>query len=313
MLSTTVLSPSRTTRFDHDLRGQSLPGVSDSDIRQSFRLVDLDKDGQISARDLRIFLESIGEEPSHSEIAEMVRMMDQAKDGYVHLSEFTDLFFECNRDGSENRVYEEALPSINQLRTRSNTTTTKTAPSDALEQEVKRFISRIPGAMSGSPWIRRDVLKDIIGRWKALKEDMLTEKHFFELLQMKRSDYGERIFSIFSNHHDTLDVKQFILILGAFVAAPCEERMDFACRVLDEAGSGLLIEEQVEALLKANFIGVKVDIRAKMDKIMRESDSNSLVSRRHLIQITKSEPNFIFPTGRIEYPTDLGSYGGYGR
>lgn len=307
MLSSTVLSPSRTTRFDNEVRRQSLPGVSDADMRQSFRLLDLDKDGQISARDLRIYLESIGEEPTHAEVNEMIRMVDQANRGFVHLSEFTDLFFESNKDGSDNPVYEEALPKMMGMRLQTSIVT-KIAPNDTAEQVVARFVSRIPGAMSGSPWIRRDVLKDVIARWKTMKVDMINDKQFFDLLHIKRTDYGERAFAVFAGSHETLDVKQFIVTLGAFVAAPCEERVDFACRVLDEAGSGLMVEDQIELMVKANFVGIKTDIRAKMEKIMRDSDTNSLVSRKQLILMTKRDPAFMFPPTRIEFPTDLSSY-----
>ncbi len=308
MLSGVELSHSRTTRFDNDLRRQSLPGISDVDIRESFGLFDLDKDGQISARDLRIYLESLGETPSHVEVNEMISMADQANRGYVHLSEFIDLFFECNRDGSDNPVYEEALPKMSSMRLQI-ASASKITSTDTAEQVVNRFISRIPGAMSGTPWIRRDVLKDVISRWKALKVDSLSEKEFFELLRIRRTDYGERAFAVFAGAHDTLDVKQFILTLGAFVAAPCEERIDFACRVLDEAGSGLLVEDQIELIIRSNFTGVKTDIiRSKMDRIMKDSDTSSLVSRRQLIQLTKKEPGFMFPPSRIDFPTDLSSY-----
>ena len=179
-----------TARYDNDERGTGMPGINDTDMRQAFRLLDLDRDGQISSHDLKIFLQSIGETPTDVECNEMIRMADSGKDGSVHLSEFCDIFRELNRDGSDNEIYAEIFPHMANLRAQLQSSN-KSGVIDTTEEILKRFVSRLPGAITGAPWMKRDALKDIIARWKQYKFDFVTE-----MIKHKAQASGKDIFKV---------------------------------------------------------------------------------------------------------------------
>ena len=276
----------------------SIPGVDDKDMRAIFRAFDFDKDGQVSAKDLRIFLEAMGEQPSDAEINEMIRMADLGQDGAVHLSEFCDLFRFKPSGDADNEVYDETCKIMASLRLDLK----KGASTYSSDEVLKRFISRLPGSVTGRSFLKKDALKDIISRWKSLKIDQVREKEFYELLRIKKNDTAERAFAVIAKNGESIDIRSFILILGVFVAASCEERTDFACRILDDSSSGLLVEDQIEKLLVANCVGIKSDIRARIEKVMKSSDANSMVSRKQLIQISSTDPGLLFPASRIDFP-----------
>lgn len=278
--------------------GSGIPGVDDKEMRTAFRAIDFDKDGQISAKDLRIFLEAMGEQPTDKEINEMLHIGDKGNDGYVHLSEFCELFRSCTREGNENEVYTETCKIVATLRLDDK----KRQSTYSSDEVLKRFISRLPGCVSGRSFLRRDALKEIITRWKSMKVDYVREKEFYELLRIKKNDNSERAFAVIMKNADAIDIKYFILVLGVFVAAPCEDRIDFACRLLDESNIGALTEEQIEKLMVANFTGIKGDIRARIERVVKEGDANGMISRTRLMQMAKTDPSTLFPNSRIDFP-----------
>jgi Ca2+-binding EF-hand superfamily protein len=286
---------------NNDTSKSNIPGIDVKDLRQVFRLIDADNDGQISFKDLRIYFESIGEVVTDAEITEMIRMADLGTDGYVHLSEFSDLFRQLDNDGNESHLFTQVSLDMSKLKPELQSLT-RTGTRDTPEDIVARFITKLPGAIDNSAWIRRSVVKDIIHRKKDIKTDTVNEKAFFQLLNIKRTDSGERAFDVFSNHSEVIDIRSLLLILGVFVAASCEERIDFACRILDEANTGLLVEEQVQAIIDSNFVGIKTELRSRMDTIMKESDSNSLLPRKKLVNLAKTQPGLLFPQSRINPP-----------
>jgi Ca2+-binding EF-hand superfamily protein len=288
-------------------RGALPPGMDAKHLRHIFRSIDSDGDGQISANDLRSYVESMGESVTDSEINEMIRLADHGCDGFVHLTEFSDLFRQFNPDGTENSLFKDV--SSESAAFRSDIQSLMRASTRETNEDVlRRFISRLPGAIDAGPWIKRDVLKQIIQRRNQLKLEAVSEKSFFDLLGVPRSDIGERAYDIFSGHLDSLDSRTLILMLGVFVAASCEERIEFACRLLDETNTGLLVEEQVLAILDANFVGVDADLQPRVDTIMKESDANSLLSRKKIVTIAKNQSGILFPTSRLTPPRDEYQY-----
>ena len=277
--------------------GTGIPGVDERAMRNTFRAIDIDKDGQISGRDLRTFLEGLGEAPSDAEINEMIRMADRGLDGSVHLSEFIELFKPTTQEGHPNEVYEETLKIMSSMRVDARDQT------ESSEEQLKRFISHLPGSVPGAPFITRAFLKDIISRWKATKGDAVTAKEFFDLVKVRPTDTGERVFNIITNNTGHIDIKSLILTLGVFVAAPCDERIDFACRLMDDTNTGLHTEEQISRILQTNCVGVRTDLKARLQRVMKDSDANSLVSRKQLTVLAKYDAAVLFPATRIEFPS----------
>jgi Ca2+-binding EF-hand superfamily protein len=168
------------------------------------------------------------------------------------------------------------------------------------EELLKQFVSRLPGSVQGRPFISRDYLKEIIFRWKSLRKSEVTYKEFLNLMKIPNNGVSERGFRIIAAQENAIEITQLVLALGAFVAAPTDERVDFACRLLDESAAGFLNEGDITKILNCNFVGVKADLKTRRERIMRESDSNGLLTRKQLTGLAKNDPGLFFPPSRME-------------
>jgi Ca2+-binding EF-hand superfamily protein len=282
------------SRVTSNFRETGIPGVNERDMKTAFQSLDLDRDGQISARDLRTYLNALGENPTEAEINEMIRMADKNMDGTVHLSEFVDLFRPINSDGYPSEVYEQTIRIMSTMRVDVR---------DDLESDeemLDRFTSQLPGAIPGSNRVSREYVKEVIERWKLKGVGVVDPTDFCTLLKTRRSNTSDRVFTILSEGLEKLDIRKLVLAIGIFTAVPCDEKVDFACRLMDETSSGLLSESQVRYLLQINFVGIKADTRGRLQRIMRESDSNNMVSRKQLTVLAKLDPAILYPVSRID-------------
>lgn len=293
---TNSFSSLNSSKGGFQIEPTGIPGVDEQDLRKAFREIDLDNDGQISARDLKAFLESIGERPSNAEIDQMIRMADAGKDGLVHLAEFFEIFQARTPQGVRNEIFDRTIEIMSSMQADVRELRVP------IEKQLNLFVSSLPGALHSQPVITREYLRDIIFRWKDQRFETLNLDSFLELLKLQPSESSERVFMIFSQNSSRIDIKQLILMLGAFVAAPCDERVDFACRILDDANSGFLSEKDVTVFLNSNFIAVKSDLKARIERIMKTSDGNGLISRREITRLSRYDPGLFFPVNRIDFP-----------
>jgi Ca2+-binding EF-hand superfamily protein len=274
--------------------GTGIPGVDEQDLRRAFRDLDLDKDGHINHRDLRTFLEASGERPTDEEINEMIQLADLGRDGSVHFGEFIELFKSLRPNGEVNEVFEQTVKLLSSVQANARNATVSN------EELLKQFVSRLPGSVQGRPFISRDYLKEIIFRWKSLRKSEVTYKEFLNLMKIPNNGVSERGFRIIAAQENAIEITQLVLALGAFVAAPTDERVDFACRLLDESAAGFLNEGDITKILNCNFVGVKADLKTRRERIMRESDSNGLLTRKQLTGLAKNDPGLFFPPSRME-------------
>lgn len=280
-----------------NLKGSRVPGVDERDFRNAFRAIDLDKDGQISARDLRTFLEATGENPSDAEINEMIRLADKNMDGSIHLSEFLDLFSSFTSDGYPNEVFQRTVNILSSMRVDARQDT----ESDG--EVVRKFIAQLPGSEPGTSLVSRDFVREVIERWRVVNAPSVGYKDFCSLLRARPNDICEKAFEIINEYSesDKIDIRRLFLVLGVFVSAASEERVDFASRLLDDTNSGMLGEGHIKMIVETNSVGLKTDTRSKVQRIMMQSDANYLVNRKLLTWIARTEPLLLFPPERIDH------------
>lgn len=276
--------------------GTGIPGVDEHDLKRAFRDIDLDNDGLISYRDLRTFLEACGERPTDEEINEMIQLADIGRDGAVHFNEFVDLFKSLTADGEPNEVFEQTVRIISTTQADARDTTVSN------EELLKLFICKLPGSIQGKAFISREYLKEVIFRWKSNRHSTIGLKEFTAILKVPANGISERGFKVISSQASSVDITSLILILGAFVGAPVDERIDFACRLLDDATAGFLNEQDVMKILTCNFVGVKGDLKTRRERIMKNCDLNGLVARKQLTALAKADPGLFFPPSRIDVP-----------
>lgn len=63
-------------------------GDPDSDLREAFKVFDLDGDGIITHRELKLIMNSLGQQVSAADIDEMIKEADSNSDGMVDFDDF---------------------------------------------------------------------------------------------------------------------------------------------------------------------------------------------------------------------------------
>ena len=66
------------------------------EIREAFKVFDIDKDGQISEDEIREVMASLGEEKTSLEIKQMVRVADTNGDGKINFRGLSTLLFKIS-------------------------------------------------------------------------------------------------------------------------------------------------------------------------------------------------------------------------
>ncbi|KAJ8309337.1 hypothetical protein KUTeg_014211 [Tegillarca granosa] len=74
----------------------------DDELKRAFKIFDVDNSGTISASDLRLIMECLGEKLTDEEVKTMIEIADDDRDGEVSLNE-AFLLFDKNKDGTIDR------------------------------------------------------------------------------------------------------------------------------------------------------------------------------------------------------------------
>jgi hypothetical protein len=62
-----------------------------------------------------------------------------------------------------------------------------------------------------------------------------------------------------------------------------------------------LSEFDVSLMLMSHFVGVKSDCKGRLERIMKGSDGNGLISRKELTKLSRYDPGLFFPLSRIDF------------
>jgi len=63
-------------------------GTSETSMRRAFKLLDKDRSGYITAKELRVYLSQLGEKVTQKEASDIVRDADKNGDGRISCDEF---------------------------------------------------------------------------------------------------------------------------------------------------------------------------------------------------------------------------------
>ena len=76
---------------DYSSAAGGLGGLGTAEVREAFEAFDTDGDGQLSAEDLGMFFEALGETLGEGDILTLVKAVDQDQDGRITFEEFCEL------------------------------------------------------------------------------------------------------------------------------------------------------------------------------------------------------------------------------
>jgi Ca2+-binding EF-hand superfamily protein len=280
--------------------------IDSNDLRRAFDMVDRDKDGLITVSDIDSIMRDMGQQTDGEVLSKMMAMTGNTADSVLDYETFAAIFMPDEGASSGAHVVAESLVTEAYGLIQSHLDgKIVLVPGTSIhyghdEDPLLSLIDQIPGVIPDRRLVSRQCLRQIISRWKLKKLDELSYHDFIDILNIKKSQMAADCFRLISNRRDKIQTTKLMITIGSFVHAPIEERVDFACRLLDSQGTGYIEIEAVEQILDAHFAGLEVNIPTRTNRIMKDGVRGAgKINRKQLIRIAKETPSLIFPPSRI--------------
>ena len=84
-----MMSRSKSRHHDEEVRKKS----EEQEMRQAFRVFDIDGNGLIDAQELRLTMKNLGEDLSAEDVKAMIRAADKNGDGKIDYEEFIKMMY----------------------------------------------------------------------------------------------------------------------------------------------------------------------------------------------------------------------------
>lgn len=150
--------------------------------------------------------------------------------------------------------------------------------------------------------IKTETVKKAFKRFQTANKDksgMIDYTEFCELLQVDPSPMGERLFQLFDyDRAGQIDIREFLIALSNFTGANKDDRLKFAFMVFDEDGNGVITNEELTRILKANHMASSnSEVARKAETIMSQADKDGdgVITFDEFVVVSKKFPNILFP------------------
>eukprot|EP00440_Ansanella_granifera_P014478 gb/GFBE01015735.1/.p1 GENE.gb/GFBE01015735.1/~~gb/GFBE01015735.1/.p1 ORF type:complete len:367 (+),score=121.34 gb/GFBE01015735.1/:1-1101(+) len=261
---------------------------TDEEIKEAFTTFDLDNNRFVGAAEIAHILKLIGEEVTHQEIDEMIRMCDSDGDGQVTFDEFYKMMTtpppplpppvvasrkkSTKVQGGSAKRYARSLtdtgPSLIQQTqaelsgNKGNWKAQQAAASEAAlrakEQRsisVETLIKKLSGGMGK---IKPSQIKKIYKRFQDIdidKSGAIDYEEFIQAMDMEDGTIARQMFRVFDmDGSGSIELKEFIVVLSRYTSAAKTEKLKFAFMMFDEDGSGLIERRELIEMLRASFV-----------------------------------------------------------
>ena len=263
---------------------------TDEEIKDAFSFIDLDKNGYISAQELRHVLICSGELITAEEVDAMIHILDTNGDGQVSLAQFitmakTDNFGENKSTVSVSKTL-STDPRYVQL-------------CELLPKLIQRTIDKnVINNVVESLELRRNAILSYGNRDadEAFKSDYTTFCRDFCL-----EDTGEsrKLFQLYAKDGSaTIDTRDVVLGFANFALFySIHERCSIMLRLYDTERKGVLSTASLNPILAANHLKNIATVEGKVKTILRFVDKNSSgrLCLDDLIDAASKFPNLLFP------------------
>ncbi|CAJ1431411.1 unnamed protein product, partial [Effrenium voratum] len=280
--------PQKTQQLGNTLQpGLEHRPFTDDEIKEAFATFDLDNNRFVGAAEISHILKLIGEDVSHQEIDEMIRMCDSDGDGQVTFDEFYKMMTTAAPPlpppvmSNKKKPYSDQLGGAKRYAkqlTETGPTFAQKAKEDLSQHKgdwraqqaaaaasakdrhqrsmtVEALIHKLSGGMGK---IKPSQIKKIYKRFGDIdvdKSGAIDYEEFIQAMDMEDTNIARQMFRVFDmDGSGSIELKEFIVVLSRYTAAAKTEKLKFAFMMFDEDGSGLIERRELVEMLRASFV-----------------------------------------------------------
>lgn len=162
-----------------------------------------------------------------------------------------------------------------------------------------------------------DALKKIYSKFKTVDADgsgQVDINEFCRVLRVERSQYVERLFSLFdSDRSGSIDLKEFIVGLCNVGSTARDDKVKFAFEIFDLDASGYINKDELRKIVKATNMATEKQLDRKVKWLMTQcdKDGDGRISYEEFVQLSKKFPNIVFPAFSLASSLGGGIKGGF--
>ena len=299
-----VVSASAAQGLIREMREKGDTGeeYTDDDIRSTFSLLDLDRNGYVGSAELRHVLINMGELITDEEVDTMISMLDKNGDGQVNFSQFSAMA-KCSDAHNMESCLDISLQSP---------TSRDTSKSDHNEKERQKLFSEFIKLNNIGQKNVQNLTTFFIRKHRNFvsnkHSDVNTEDYksvtnidflkFTELLPIQTTGESQNVFDMMDYGGDGIDVRVLILSLCSFLGTySVDEKCSLIFDLFDGAEKGVDIK-YMNIILAGTHLKCQDDVNRKAQTIVSfflKNSGSSLLSMDQLQTAALKFPNLFLP------------------
>lgn len=276
---------------------------SDEDIKSTFELCDLDRNGYIGTAELRHVLICMGEIVSEEEIDAMIQMLDKNGDGQIDLNQFSIMaksasfgMDESNKPALDNKKSNDNVKNDsyrNKLQVLSNFVAKFNLDKDKLNGLCQSLFQRRNLVYSKVGDNELDQYSRSCSIWR------IDHPTLRNLLQLDDISDVRNVFEMLnpdSSKHE-IDARDFILGMMSFIHAySVYERTKIMFDLYDERRTGYIQASDLVSMLAASHLKPRDAVIRKSETVLKVVDSKGMGKLTHedLQNAATKFPNLLF-------------------
>lgn len=303
---------------------------TDEEIDEMIRMLDSDGDGQVAFEDFKglffeknaVLAEMLAEAPDEAELSEEAELkrkiegMDAGRRSI--LAKTLGGFSHATVSVQAQKTRAKQLPGSKGRTLRASLAAAEDAELAVPEAESNELDLDDPTKQFGT--LKPSQMKKIYKKFKEIDVDasgMIDYQEFCLVMDQEDTPLMKRMFAMFDKDgNGTIEVKEFMVGLSAFTTSNRQDKTKFAFMMFDEDGSGFLERDEIEKIIKANFLSAtssEKDVQRRVDKVLKAAGENEQTGRLSFDQfmaVSQKTPGLMFPAfalmGQVGESTGMG-------
>jgi Ca2+-binding EF-hand superfamily protein len=276
---------------------------SDEDIKSTFELCDLDRNGYIGTAELRHVLICMGEIVSEEEIDAMIQMLDKNGDGQIDLNQFSIMaksesfgMDESNKPALDNQKFNDNVKIDsyrNKLQVLSNFVAKFNLDKDKLNGLCQSLFQRRNLVYSKVADNELDQYSRSCSIWR------IDHPTLRNLLQLDDISDVRNVFEMLNpdpSKHE-IDARDFILGTMSFIHAySVYERTKIMFDLYDERRTGYIQASDLVSMLASSHLKPRDAVIRKSETVLKVVDSKGMgkLTHKDLMNAATKFPNLLF-------------------